>query len=108
MRHLRRVILPFILAIALAVPASAEKRVALVIGNSAYKHAPALANPKNDAEGIAAALARLNFEVLAGTDLDKAGMQPSPSCKRNGNSPPGAGSATRKPIVSGARSWTNG
>ncbi len=58
-----------------APPALAEKRVALVIGNSAYKHAPALANPKNDAEGMAAALARLKFEVVAGTDLDKPAME---------------------------------
>ena len=54
--------------------ALAEKRVALVIGNSAYTHAPALANPKNDAEGMAAALKRLDFEVLAGTDLAKPAM----------------------------------
>jgi uncharacterized caspase-like protein len=54
--------------------ALAENRVALVIGNSAYKHAPALANPKNDAEGMAASLKRLGFEVLAGTDLDKPSM----------------------------------
>ena len=30
-------------------PAQAEKRVALVIGNSAYKSAPKLANPASDA-----------------------------------------------------------
>jgi hypothetical protein len=29
-------------------PAFAEKRVALVLGNSAYQNAPALANPVND------------------------------------------------------------
>jgi len=29
-------------------PALAQKRVALVIGNSTYKHAGELANPKND------------------------------------------------------------
>jgi uncharacterized caspase-like protein len=62
-----------VLALA-ATPALAETRVALVIGNAAYKHAPALANPKNDAEAMAASLRRLKFEVLAGTDLDKAAM----------------------------------
>ena len=61
--------------IVLAMPALAEKRLALVIGNGAYKHAPALANPKNDAEGMAAALKRLKFEVLTGTDLDKPAME---------------------------------
>jgi len=59
---------------AFATPALAETRVALVIGNAAYKHAPALANPKNDAEAMAASLRRLKFDVLAGTDLDKAAM----------------------------------
>src|SRR5215468_10037519 len=57
---------------AIATPALAEKRVALVIGNGAYQHAPALANPKNDAEGMAAALKRLGFDVALGVDLDKA------------------------------------
>ena len=45
--------------------ASAQKRVALVIGNSAYVHTQALANPRNDAGDIAAALASVGFEVVA-------------------------------------------
>ncbi len=49
--------------------ASAEKRVALVVGNSNYEIAPALSNPRNDAADIAAALKRLNFEVTLGLDL---------------------------------------
>ena len=52
----------------------AESRVALVIGNSAYLHAAELANPKNDAEDIAAALQKLEFKVIKGLDLDKARM----------------------------------
>jgi len=40
----------------------AERRVALVIGNSAYKSAP-LKNPANDARDMAAALQRLGFDV---------------------------------------------
>ncbi len=74
MSCIARLVLPFVIA-CLAFPAMAEKRVALVIGNAAYKHAPALANPKNDAEGMAAALKRLKFDVLAGTDLDKPAME---------------------------------
>ncbi len=42
--------------------AQAERRVALVIGNSAYKAAP-LKNPVNDARDIAASLKALGFEV---------------------------------------------
>ena len=62
------------LAACFMLPALAETRVALVIGNAAYRHAPALANPKNDAEGVAASLKRMGFEVLAGTDLEKPAM----------------------------------
>jgi hypothetical protein len=36
-------------ALALATPAAAEKRVALVIGNSAYQNVTRLDNPRNDA-----------------------------------------------------------
>src|SRR5688572_12700998 len=55
----------------LAVPASAEKRVALVIGNSAYVKSSVLANPANDAAEMARALTEAGFEVIAGLDLDK-------------------------------------
>jgi uncharacterized caspase-like protein/TPR repeat protein len=54
--------------------AAAETRVALVIGNAAYDHAPALANPVHDARGIAAALRRLGFQVEQGIDLDTTNM----------------------------------
>jgi len=37
------------LKLAGATSAQAEKRVALVIGNSAYQHTSKLTNPKNDA-----------------------------------------------------------
>ena len=47
----------------LATPASAGQRVALVIGNASYAHAPSLANPLNDATDIGAALERLGFAV---------------------------------------------
>jgi hypothetical protein len=45
-----------------AFPVSAAKRVALVIGSSNYTLAP-LSNPVNDADDMAAALTRLEFEV---------------------------------------------
>jgi formylglycine-generating enzyme required for sulfatase activity len=41
----------------------AAERVALVIGNSEYTHAPSLSNPKRDAEAIARTLSGLGFEV---------------------------------------------
>jgi uncharacterized caspase-like protein len=56
-------------------PALADKRVALVIGNGAYREVPRLLNPRNDAEDVAAALKRNGFETIVGLDLDKAGME---------------------------------
>ena len=63
--------------LAILSPAAAEKRVALVIGNSAYSSVPALANPRNDAEGIGAALNRLGFEITVALDADRAQMEKS-------------------------------
>lgn len=51
--------------------AQTEKRVALVIGNSAYRHVAALINPANDASDMAAALARLGFSI---TKVENAGF----------------------------------
>lgn len=45
-----------------------RQRVALVIGNSAYRSSP-LKNPANDARSMAATLRRLGFEVEEKTDL---------------------------------------
>ena len=45
-------------------PAFAEKRVALVLGNSAYQNAPPLANPVNDGSVIAAKLKEAGFDVV--------------------------------------------
>lgn len=51
------------------------RRVALVIGNSAYAHAGRLANPANDSRAIAASFRRLGFaEVFERYDLDLAKM----------------------------------
>jgi hypothetical protein len=56
-------------------PAQADKRLALVIGNGAYQNTTPLVSPKNDAGDMAAALARLGFEVVDGNDLDKRSME---------------------------------
>jgi len=52
-------------------PALAEKRVALVVGNSKYAEATPLPNPVNDANAIATALKGAGFEVILGLDVDK-------------------------------------
>jgi uncharacterized caspase-like protein len=63
-----------ILAALQSLPAAAEKRVALVIGNSAYQNTTPLPNPRNDAEDMAAKLSGLGFEVVRGFDLAKPAM----------------------------------
>lgn len=58
-------------------PAEAEKRVALIVGNGAYKYAGRLANPRNDAALMAVTLKSLGFTLIgerAQIDLDKAGF----------------------------------
>lgn len=58
---------PFLLAAALmfgAEPAFAGKRVALVLANSAYQHAPSLANPVNDGAVMAKTLKDAGFDVV--------------------------------------------
>ncbi|HEU0058536.1 MAG TPA: caspase family protein [Hyphomicrobiaceae bacterium] len=57
--------------------AHAEKRVALVIGNSGYQNTSELRNPSNDATDVTAALRRLGFQVTDGRDLDKRAMERS-------------------------------
>src|SRR5690242_1371286 len=55
-------------------PAMAQKRVALVVGNSAYLNANPLANPVNDASDVGEALKDAGFGVVLGLDLDKRGF----------------------------------
>jgi len=45
-------------------PAFAEKRVALVMGNSAYQNVVRLANPANDSEAMSAVLKKAGFDVV--------------------------------------------
>ncbi|MGA7807280.1 caspase family protein, partial [Bradyrhizobium sp.] len=60
-----------------AAPAAADKRVALVIGNSAYQNVTPLDNPAKDASLMAETLAGLGFALVGGhaqLDLDKSAM----------------------------------
>src|SRR5262249_16217246 len=63
-----------VLVALLTCPASAERRVAFVFGNGAYRHATMLPNPAMDAKAIAALLRNVGFDVTEGIDLDRAGM----------------------------------
>ena len=50
--------------LALAAPAQAEKRVALVIGNNDYKNVPKLQKAVNDARTMGDTLRQLGFNVM--------------------------------------------
>ena len=52
-------------------PAFAENRVALVIGNSAYRAVTPLPNAENDARGMAQMLGDAGFEVMSAPDLSQ-------------------------------------
>lgn len=68
LRLFRRAIAAIVLILAILVAtvphASAERRVALVIGNDIYTHLPNLNNARKDAEGMAAKLRGLGFETI--------------------------------------------
>ena len=73
---MKRGIAVLILSCLLACNANAAgKRVALVIGISAYKHTEILPNPTNDLADIASVLTQLGFKVLHGQDLSKADFE---------------------------------
>ena len=57
-------ILASLLLCVFGTQAMAERRVALIIGNSNYQHVPNLPNPKNDAEAIALLLKSAGFDVV--------------------------------------------
>ena len=71
MLYLRLLIAAFLLQGVAALPAAAEKRVALVIGNSAYLNAGTLSNPVNDASDTAKVLKGFGFDVILGLDLTR-------------------------------------
>jgi uncharacterized caspase-like protein len=54
--------------------ALAEKRVALILGNSAYEHSTPLRNPVNDANALSKAFSRMGFKVIQGVDQNKLEM----------------------------------
>jgi hypothetical protein len=72
-----RLLVALLFVAALANPAAAEKRVALVVGNSAYQNVTPLDNPANDATLIAQTLKELGFSLTgdgAQLNLDKRGL----------------------------------
>src|SRR5262245_66421276 len=77
MRRFRHAVLlsSFVVLTALSVhPAKAERRVAFVVGNGAYRHTTTLPNPSIDAKAIAALLRNVGFDVTEGVDLNREGI----------------------------------
>ena len=75
---LRRALLSLLLPAAIllgGVPALAENRLALVIGQSAYKAVPALPNPANDAKAMTRMLTDAGFAVTLVSDLSQDEMR---------------------------------
>ena len=58
-----------------AQSAFAESRLALVIGQSAYRSVPALPNPANDARAVTQLLTDSGFEVSTASDLSQSQMR---------------------------------
>jgi Caspase domain/Protein of unknown function (DUF1566) len=70
-------IIPGLVILALLIPTSPlakERRVALVIGNGAYKDSP-LRNPVNDAADVSSALRHVGFEVINLIDAPRRDME---------------------------------
>lgn len=61
--------------LASALPASAEQRIALIIGNSSYETVSALDNPTRDAELIASTLEQIDFQVTLLIDATQIEMK---------------------------------
>jgi formylglycine-generating enzyme required for sulfatase activity len=73
--QVKRLLLMLLLLAAIPIPSRAQQlkptpRVAFVIGIGAYKNAPKLANPVNDARAIGQALQLLGFDVQEVDDPD--------------------------------------
>src|SRR4051794_30868415 len=70
MRYITLIVSLICMAFA-ATAAKADRRVAFVVGNGAYKNVAALPNPAIDAKAMASALRNVGFEVVEGTNLTR-------------------------------------
>jgi Caspase domain/Putative peptidoglycan binding domain len=70
MRYLT-IFLSLICMLFAADAAKADKRVAFVVGNGAYKNVAALPNPPIDAKAMAATLRNVGFDVVEGSNLTR-------------------------------------
>lgn len=71
---IKAAVLAVVAVLALAAPAAAEKRVALVIGNNDYRNIPQLQKAVNDARAMGDALRQLGFTVMAAENQTRKGF----------------------------------
>jgi hypothetical protein len=71
MRYLTIILSAACLIVSASTDAFADKRVAFVVGNSAYKNVPALPNPAVDAKSMAKLLRNVGFDVVEGSNLSR-------------------------------------
>ena len=69
-----RLILALVLVTLAIDSASADRRVAFVVGNGAYKNVAQLPNPPVDAKAMAVTLRNVGFDVVEGTNLNREQM----------------------------------
>lgn len=82
--RIRLSILVWTILAAALTPALAEKRVALVIGNSDYQNVAPLTNPSNDAAAIAAILTKAGFDIVD-TKSNLSGIEMKRALREFGN-----------------------
>jgi hypothetical protein len=70
----RRIFATLILVVLQVIPAAAERKLALVIGNNNYQDVPKLEKAVGDAKAIGETLAGLGFEVSTALDMDRRGL----------------------------------
>ncbi|MBI4275940.1 MAG: caspase family protein, partial [Rhizobiales bacterium] len=75
MLPLRAIFASIILLLAATGTVVAENRIALVIGNSAYRTVSVLPNPTNDANAVTELLSTAGFEVINAPDLTQNDMR---------------------------------
>ena len=71
MRYLTIILSAVCLVFTASTDAFADKRVAFVVGNGAYKNVPALPNPALDAKSMARLLRNVGFDVVEGSNLTR-------------------------------------
>lgn len=91
----------------LPAPAAMAQRVALVVGVSAYRNVPPLANTANDAQDLAGALQRLGFQTDLVQDPDRGQLEQA--VRRLGQAARGAEAAlfffAGHALEAGGRNW---